>query len=331
MPSELSTPFTQRFQLGAPIALAAMDLVSDAALTSAVSRAGGLGLLGGGYGDEAWLRRELALLEREREAGGLGAAGFGVGFITWSLARQPQLLDITLQARPSALWLSFGDPAPFIERAHARDVPVICQVQTVAMAEDAVAKGADVVVAQGSEAGGHGSARGTFALVPAVCDAVGHRAIVLAAGGVADGRGLAAALMLGASGVALGTRLYASEEAAGHVRAKQRLVEAHGDETMRSVVFDISRRNVWPAPFTGRCLVNEHLQRWSGREIELLRALPTEAERYATARAEGNFDIAAVIAGESVDLVHSIEPAHTIIERMVAEAGSLLRRGAGAS
>ena len=320
----ISTELTRRLAIEHPILLGAMDIVADARLVIAVTEAGGLGLLGGGYGEEGWLRRELGLLEAVRQARG---TRFGVGFITWSLARQPHLLTIALAARPDAIWLSFGDPGPFIGPAKAAGIPVICQVQSVAMAVDAVDKGADIVVAQGAEAGGHGVARGTFALVPAVVDAVGGQAIVVAAGGVADGRGLAAALMLGAQGVVLGTRLYASEEAAGHPAAKRRIVEARGDETVRGVVFDILRRNLWPGPYTGRCLANEVTRQWMGRELELLRRGGEEADGYAAARASGNFDIAAVIAGEAVDLIADIRPAGAIVRQIAAEAEALLAGG----
>jgi nitronate monooxygenase len=317
----IATRLTDRLQVEHPILLAAMDLVADARLTIAVSETGGFGVLGGGYGDEAWLRRELEVLVDARRQRG---ARFGVGFITWSLAQQPHLLDLTLSARPDALWLSFGDPEPFIRRTKDAGIPVICQVQTVAMARDAVLKGADIIVAQGSEAGGHGCSRGTFALVPAVVDAVGADAIVVAAGGIADGRGLAAALMLGAQGVVIGTRFYASREAAGHPKAKERIVAASGDETLRGLVFDISRRNVWPAPFTGRCLLNDHARRWQGRELELLRHVHEEGERYLAARAAGEFDVAAVIAGESVDLISTIEPAGAIMRKIMDEAEVLI-------
>ncbi|MFN3673295.1 MAG: nitronate monooxygenase, partial [Bosea sp. (in: a-proteobacteria)] len=200
----LTTRLTRMLGIPHPILLAAMDIVSDARLTLAVSRAGGFGILGGGYGERAWLERQLP----ELSAAGLP---FGVGFITWSLARKPDLLALALESKPAAIWLSFGDPAPFADQVKAAGCKLICQVQTVEMARDAVAKGADIVVAQGAEAGGHGASRGTFALVPAVADAVGDKAVVVAAGGFADGRGLAAALMLGAEGVVLGTRLYASQ------------------------------------------------------------------------------------------------------------------------
>jgi nitronate monooxygenase len=294
-----------------------MDLVSGGRLAAAVTAAGGLGLVGGGYGDAEWLRRELDAA---------GTARVGIGFITWSLAKQPALLDLALERRPAALMLSFGDPGPFAGRIKRAGATLLCQVQTVAMARDAVAKGADVIVAQGAEAGGHGVSRGTMALVPAVVDAVGPDVPVVAAGGIADGRGLAAALMLGASGVLMGTRFYASEEALGHPTAKARICRASGDDTVRSIVFDISRRNVWPAPFNGRVLRNAHLDRWLGREMVLLQHADEEAVRYAAARERGDFDVAAVIAGEAADLVHDAPTAAVIVERVVSEATRLLQR-----
>jgi len=323
--ARLGTAITKRLAVPHPVVLAAMDVVADARLVQAVGDAGGYGFLGAGYGDEAWMRRELALLQPwSRQTG----RPFGIGFITWSLARQPQLLDLALDARPSALWLSFGDVAPFAARIKAAGVLLVCQVQTEAMARAALDAGADVLVAQGAEAGGHGVSRGTLALVPALvdlADAAGADVPVLAAGGIADGRGLAAALMLGAAGVVLGTRLYATAEAAGHAAAKQRILQASGDDSLRSIVFDISRRNVWPAPFTGRCLFNAHLQRWAGRELELLRDA-SQPERYAAARASGDFDTAAVIAGESAGLIHDLPTVAELMDRLVDQAAGLLRR-----
>ncbi len=311
----LTTKLTDVLSVRHPVVLAPMDVVAGGRLAAAVTAAGGLGLIGGGYGNAEWLTREF------EEA---GVARVGVGFITWSLAKQPSLLDMALERRPVAVMLSYGDPAPFADRIKRAGAVLICQVQTVAMARDAVARGADILVAQGAEAGGHGVARGTMALVPAVVDAVGADVPVAAAGGIADGRGLAAAMMLGASGVLLGTRFFASEEALGHPAAKERICRASGDETVRSIVFDISRRNVWPAPFTGRVLRNAHADRWIGREIELLRNVEVEAARYAAAREAGDFDIAAVIAGEAADLIEDVLPAAVIVERVVSEAVRLL-------
>lgn len=319
----LETPLTKILGIAHPILLAPMDLVADARLTAAVSAGGGLGILGGGYGDEHWLNRELDLLERSR-------ARFGVGFITWSMAKQPKLLDLALERRPAAVMLSFGDPMPFAARIKRAGALLICQVQSIAIAKEAAAAGADILVAQGTEAGGHGASRGLVALVPEVVDTLGTNLPVVAAGGIADGRGLAAALMLGASGVLMGTRFHATHEAAATQAAKERIRAATGDETLRSIVFDISRRNVWPAPFTGRCMRNAHSDRWFGREVELMRHLDVEAARYAAARSDGDFDIAALIAGESSGLVRDIASASEVLERVARDASALLTRHATA-
>ena len=314
----IATRLTELLKIQHPIMLAPMDLVADGRMAATVTRAGGFGIIGGGYGNEEWLKRELDAA---------GDARIGVGFITWSMAKNPRLLDIALTRKPAAIMLSFGDVKPHAARIKQAGALMICQVQTVEQAKDAAANGADVLVAQGAEGGGHGVARGTFALVPAVVDAA--RGIpVAAAGGVADGRGLAAALMLGADGVLVGTRFYASQEAAGHPAAKQRIVDASGDRTIRGILFDIARRNVWPAPYGGRVLRNEFSERWRGREAELLQHQQEESERYAAAHTAGDFDTAAVIAGEAVDLIADIPPAAEIVARMVKEATTLL---AGAS
>jgi nitronate monooxygenase len=315
----ISTSITKLLGISHPILLAPMDLVADARLTAAVTAAGGFGILGGGYGDEQWLTRELDLLEQANTR-------FGVGFITWSMAKQPNLLELALERRPTAVVLSFGDPRPFVDLIKRSGAIVICQVQSIALAKEAAAAGADALIAQGTEAGGHGVSRGLVSLVPEVVDAVGKNTPVLGAGGIADGRGLAAALMLGASGVVMGTRFYATHEAAGAPTAKERIRAATGDDTQRSIVFDISRRNVWPAPFTGRCLRNTHLDRWFGREVELLRHQEEESERYAAARRENDFDIAAVIAGESSGLIRDITSAREVVEGVMREASVLLAR-----
>jgi nitronate monooxygenase len=315
----LTTALTQRLAITHPVLLAPMDGVSDARLTAAVSAAGGLGILGGGYGEPEWLAPELEALQAAK-------ARFGVGFITWSLAKHPGSFDLALQARPVAIMLSFGDPRPYVERIKRAGALLICQVQTVALAMDAVAAGADILVAQGAEAGGHGVSRGLMSLLPEIVDTVGPGVPVVAAGGIADGRGLAAAMMLGASGVLLGTRFYATRESAAAQAAKDRIRAASGDDTLRSIVFDITRRNVWPAPFNGRCIRNQHLDRWYGREAELMLNQDAEAERYYEARARGDFDIAAVIAGESSGLVHDEPSAGEVVERVVTEATQRLAR-----
>jgi len=310
----ISTRLTELLRVEHPILLAPMDVVADGKLAATVSRAGGFGIIGGGYGNEAWLARELDAA---------GDTRVGVGFITWSMAKNPRLLDIALERKPAAIMLSFGDVKPHVDKVKRAGALMICQIQTVEQAKDAVANGADALVAQGAEGGGHGVSRGTFALVPAVADAA-RGVPVAAAGGVADGRGLAAALMLGADGVMVGTRFYATQEAMGPLAAKERIVAASGDKTIRSILFDIARRNVWPAPYTGRVLRNEFSERWRGREAELMQHQADEAARYEHARDAGDFDTAAVIAGECVDMISDIPPAAEVVDRMVKEASALL-------
>ena len=322
----LTTPLTRLVGVHHPILLAPMDVVAGARLVRAVSNAGGFGILGGGYGEQSWLEQETAKLKDF-------SAPFGIGFITWSLAKRPELLDIALTGRPHAIMLSFGDPKPFAQRIKAAGALLICQVQDEDMADRALDAGADILIAQGTEAGGHGASRTTLDVVPAIVDLAAGRVPVVAAGGIADGRGLAAMLMLGASGVLLGTRFYASEEADGAEEAKRRICAAKSGETLRGVIFDFSRNIVWPAPFTGRCLLNDHARRWTGREVELLQQGHAVVPDYMAARAAGNFDVAAVIAGEAVGLIHDIPPAAEIVYRIAGEAEQIMlgRRNSGST
>jgi len=305
---------TKLLEIEHPILLAPMDLVSGGRLAASVSQAGGLGLLGGGYGDGEWV---------DREWGRAGNARIGCGFITWSLAKHPEVLERALAHHPAAIMLSFGDPRPFAGSIRAAGASLVCQVQTVTMAREAVEAGADVIVAQGTEAGGHGLSEPLFTLLPQVVDACPDTPVV-AAGGIADGRGLAAALMLGAEGVLMGTRFYASEEAYGHPEAKRRIVAARAGETVRSIVFDLSRGYRWPAPYTGRLLRNRHAETWLGREVELEARMAEIGREYAAARERGDFDVAGVIAGEACALIHDMPPAADIVERVVAEAERLI-------
>ncbi len=318
----LTTRLTQLLGIEHPILLAPMGNVAGGELAGAVSAAGGLGLIGGGYGDRDWLERQFHAAGNRR---------VGCGFITWSMARQPDLLDVALDHRPAAMMLSFGDPTPFAEKIKRTGALLICQVQTPADARIAASAGADVIVAQGTEAGGHGADRATLPLIPAVADALtkaGSQAVLVAAGGIADGRGLAAALCLGADGVLVGTRFYAARESLGHPNAVERIVRSTGDETRRTSVFDILRGYEWPAPFTGRAIVNGLLEEWHGREADLMRAGEAERARYAAAADRGDFDQAVIFAGEGMDLIADAPPAGEIVARMVQEAEAALDRGA---
>jgi nitronate monooxygenase len=297
-----------------PVLGAPMAGISGGRLAAAVSRAGGLGFIGGGYGDHDWLVEQLALCEGQP---------VGVGFISWTLARQPGLLDLALRARPRAVLLSFGDPGDLnMLGARVRDagIPLIAQVQTVAQAVAAARAGADIVVAQGGEAGGHGGFRGTMALVPAVVDAVAPLAVV-AAGGIADGRGLAAALMLGAAGTLCGTAFYACDESLAHDDAKRRLVLAGGDDTVKGPIFDWLRGLDWPdGPWSLRTLRNATTDRWAGDLAGLRASLPVQRQAFEQARRHADFDTAPVIAGEAADLVRERRPAGAVVVDLIQQA-----------
>ena len=312
----LETPLTERLGIRYPIIQAPMAFGAGGVLAAAVTGAGGLGLIGGGYGEADWL---------EEQYQAAGNSRFGVGFITWSLAEQPRLLDAALARRPAAVMLSFGDSAPFAAPIKDAGATLICQVQTVADAEIARAAGADIIVAQGTEAGGHAGQRATITLVPAVVDTVAPLPVV-AAGGIADGRGLAAALVLGACGVLMGTRFYATPEFLGHDKAKARLLEASGDATVQSRVVDIVRGKRWPRRFAIRTLTNNFTDRWQADEDGLAASLDEEARAYDEAASRGDFDTAAVVAGEGVDLIHDIVPAADLVRRTADEAEAILEK-----
>jgi len=314
----IETALTRLLGIRHPILLAPMGSAAGGKLAAAVTHAGGLGLLGSGYADEKAIRRELS------EAGN---ARVGIGFILWALDKNPAALDVALDARPAAVMLSFGDPSPYTGRIKAAGGKIICQVQTLDQAKQAADAGADVIIAQGRDAGGHsGTTRGTIGLVPAVVDAVGPIPVV-AAGGIADGRGLAAALSLGAAGVSMGTRFTATRESLWSQAMKEKAVASGGDETAQTRVFDIVRAAAWPDIYPGRALRNDFFERWHGKE-EVLTEQQKEVDASYSATAPDDLNQRVVWAGESVDLVRDIPSAQDLIERIVDEASAVLRGGA---
>jgi nitronate monooxygenase len=314
----IATRLTRRFDLDHPIVSAPMAFAAGGALAGAVTAAGGFGLIGGGYGDSAWLTRAFD---------GVGNNAVGCGFITWALEPQPELLDQVMARQPRAIFLSFGDPGLFARRIRDAGVPLICQVQRLDDARRAIDVGADVIVAQGAEAGGHGEKRGTFPFVPEVVDLVARVApntLVCAAGGIADGRGLAAALMLGADGVVMGTRFWASAEAEVHANLHRNGVGASGDDTIRTSVMDIARRYDWPERYSLRVRRNEFTDMWNGREDALRADVDVQAKRYKDAWTNGDATVAATMVGEGIGLIHDLPTAAEIIDRTVGQAVELM-------
>jgi nitronate monooxygenase len=313
----LHTRFTERFGIEHPIVSAPMDLVSTARLATAVTRAGGLGLIGGGYGDRDWLSRELAAAAGTR---------VGCGFITWSI--DASHIDIALSHQPAAIFLSFGDAGPYVEQIHRAGVPLICQVHDLAQVDQALRTGADAVCVQGGEAGGHGKGtRSTFTLVPEAADLIaGQRpeVLLLAAGGIVDGRSLAAALALGADAVVAGTRFWATREAAVSRAAHARALAINGDATRRTSVYDIVRGKDWPPVYTGRVLANDFVVRWHGHETELIENLDAARAEFSRAVGVDDVDLANMIVGEAVGQIHAIEDAGDVVRSMAAQAEEIL-------
>jgi nitronate monooxygenase len=314
----IETALTRLLGIEHPILLAPMGSAAGGKLAAAVTNAGALGMIGSGQADTATIRKEL---------GEAGNTRVGIGFITWALERNPTALDVALDARPPAVMLSFGDPAPFTDRIRAAGCKIICQVQSLAQAEEAAAAGADIIIAQGRDAGGHsGTTRGTMGLVPAVVDAVTPIPVV-AAGGIADGRGLAAAIALGAAGISMGTRFTASRECLWDQAMKDVALSAGGDQTEQTRIFDIVRGAPWPSIYPGRALRNAFSARWHGREEELAADQAEQEKAYLKTPAD-DFETRVVWAGEGVDLVGDIAPASAIIERVIAQAVATLTNGA---
>jgi len=312
----IETALTRLLGIEHPILNAPMLGAAGGALANAVSHAGALGIIAPGL-DPTAIRREVTAT---------GNARFAIGFITWQLHRNPAALDVALEARPQAIMLSFGDASPYYSRVKAAGTKIICQVQTRAMALAAAEAGADIIVAQGREAGGHGGAvRGTLGLVPAVVDAVAPISVV-AAGGIADGRGLAAALALGAAGVSIGTRFVATRESLWSEARKSVLGTAGADQTLQARLFDTLNDPGWPLEFPARFIRNETSDRWYGKEAELAEVAEAERANYTAIPAD-DVKRRMVIAGEGLDLIRDIPSAREVVERVIAEAVSTLRHG----
>jgi len=312
----LRTSFTELFGLAHPIALAPMGGSAGGALAAAVSNGGGLGLVGGGRGDTSWLERELEIVTKGTDN------PWGVGFLSWSAT--PEVVHRALEHRPDAVMLSFGDPRRLAEPVRAAGIKLIIQATDRREAEVAAEIGADVIVAQGAEAGGHGGGRATMPFVPIVVDLAGSTP-VLAAGGIADGRGIAAALALGAAGALMGTRFQASAEALVDSRVATAIVDGTGESTERSRIHDIARGAPWPTRYPARTLRNAFLEAWRGREGELEADEDAKA-KFRQAADRGDLAFAPVWASEAIDLITEVLPAADLVGHMAFEAERALRR-----
>lgn len=306
----LRSALTDMFEIDHPVVLAPMGGVAGGLLTAAVSEGGGLGMIGAGGGEPNWLARECDLARENTQK------PWGIGLVTWAV--DAETVDRVIAQRPAAIMLSFGDPTPYAEAVRQAAIPLLVQVTSLADARRAVDIGADVVVAQGAEAGGHGEGRATLPFVPAVVDAAGGTPVV-AAGGIADGRGLAAALVLGAAGAMIGTRFEATTEALLTDEEIGAIVAATASDTVRDRVLDIVVDSAWPARFTARTLRNRVTDGWHDRE-DALRTDTDAKEAFRAGVARGDLDYLPIWAGEAVDLIGQSASAAVLVRDIGEDA-----------
>lgn len=320
----IHTRFTEAFGLEAPIMSAPMAGVTGATLAGAVSAAGALGTFGGtnAVRGPQWIRDEVAAIRNKTDR------PFGVGFITHFLAFLEELFDAALETRPPVVVLSFAPTGPWIGRAHDAGARVICQVQTMELVRDALAEGADALLVQGHEAGGHTGTMGLLPFLASVLEVSGDTP-VLAAGGVSSGRTLAAVLAAGADGASLGTAFLACREAVDVPDAyKECIVESNGEDTVFTTLYDEARDLHWPKPIGMRLRRTKHTDKWQGREDEVKEHLDElRAELPAVLDFE-HFDpeVTTMLYGQSAACVDAVRPAAEIVHNLCDEAAALLRK-----
>ncbi|MPQ98833.1 nitronate monooxygenase [Modestobacter sp. I12A-02628] len=313
----IRTSLTRWFDLHAPVLGAPMAGVAGGELARAVSLGGGLGMIGVGQATTPQWIAEQARVPDEAEV------SFGIGLMAWVLADRPELLAAAIAASPVLVSVSFGDPEPFVGPLHDAGIAVAAQVNTLADVERATAAGVDVLVAQGTEAGGHTGRRATLPLLQEVLAATDRP--VVAAGGVATGAGMAGVLVAGAAGVWVGTPLLSCPEAMNTPAARERVRAARGEDTVLTRAFDIAQGVPWPERWAGRALTNEFTRAWAGRE-DALRGDTAAQEQVRAARRSGDVEHAPLYAGEAVGLVTAEESATDVVRRLSADAEAVLRR-----
>ena len=316
----LKTPLCDLLGIDVPIICAPFGPWHQVDLAAAVCEAGGLGSVGSVLHSAAELRKQwetLRALTNRRFAINHTARPF-----------DQEVFDEIIDFGPAVVSFHLGDPGGLVERAHAVGALWMQQVMNVEQARRAVDLGVDVIIAQGGEAGGHGGGVSTMVLVPQVLDVVGAIPVV-AAGGIADGRGLAAALALGAQGVNMGTRFVASSEFSGSVDWKKMIVDAGAEDTVQTDALEpIMPPYTMATPWHGkaRMLRSPFLAKWDGRTNELAERAGELGPEMIAAILAGDGHGYVPFAGQSVGLIGDILPAAEIVRRTVGEAQNALAR-----
>jgi NAD(P)H-dependent flavin oxidoreductase YrpB (nitropropane dioxygenase family) len=303
-----------------PVVLGGMGSGTSPELVAAVSGAGGLGVLGATRQTPEEIARDAAAIRATTDR------PFGLNLLLFM--ERPGQFDGLLAARPrvvSTAWSRLDQElSVYVAKSHAIGALTMHMVSTVAEARSAARAGVDVIVAQGTEGGGHIGLMGTMPLVPMVVDAVAPIP-VLAAGGVADGRGLAAALALGAEGVLLGTRFLASDEAPIAKGFKQAILESDGHDTLVTDIPDVANGQVWPGAYV-RVRRNRFIEEWQGRGNELRRHRADVSAQLREAAKAGDPDRGAVMLGQTAGLIDRIEPAADLVRQISKDAEAVLRQ-----
>ena len=317
----LRTRFTQMFELRAPVMLAPMAFHTGATIAAAVSSAGGLGSFGAVVPTKGpeWVSAQVSSIRAATDR------PFAVGFITQFIPMVLPLFEATLTEQVPVVMFSFGDPKPWVEQAKTAGAKVICQVQTLADADLAVDAGADVLIVQGTAAGGH---TGTMSLLPFLSAVVARfpNVPVLAAGGIADGRTLAATMVAGADGALMGTAFLATPEAVEvHDLHKRLIVESDGTDTIFTHAYDIVSGFEWPGSVGERVRANRFTDEWAGREAELRERREEFAGGNQFFVEPPDLETDQVLYGESAGSVTAIRPAAEVIQMICGEAEEILR------
>jgi NAD(P)H-dependent flavin oxidoreductase YrpB (nitropropane dioxygenase family) len=302
-----------------PIILGGMGTATTAPLVAAVSNAGGFGTLGTSAFNAATLDTEIAsILERTEKP-------FGINHLLFQIRQD--MFTVTLNAKPRVAAFAWArkdqDLREYFKRAHDVGCMVMYMAGEVPEALRAADAGADVIVAQGTEAGGHVGWMASLPLLPMMVTAVAPLP-VLSAGGIADGRGLAAALALGAEGVLLGTRFMATAEAPIHRNFKQAIVESDGHDTVLTEIPDLASQRVWPGAMS-RAKRNAFIERWSGREWALRQNAQEVGKQVAAARAAGDIHNASLSFGQDAGLISTIKNVREVIQEIVGEAEAIIK------
>ena len=321
----ITTRITEMLGLTSPIMSAPMALHCGGTLAAAVSNAGALGSFGGLHPQKGtdWLLNEIARIRTTTDR------PFAIGFINDFIPVFPKFFDAALEARPAVIALSFGNPEPWLSRAKVTGAKVMCQVQSIQHAKAAVAAGADILVAQGNEAGGHTGRMNLLPFLACIVDTFPD-VPVMAAGGIGNGRTLAGALAAGADGAWVGTALLATPEAVEVSNEhKQRIVQSDGEDTVYTEVFDIVEEQVfgikWPKGIASRAYRNRFVERWHSREHELREHLDEVVPAYVQAFQHHDPEETAVLMGQSAAFVNAIRPAADVVRAICDGAERCLR------